>query len=420
MLDVQGFCGLRFDRSKTGPLEAVVTPPYDVISPEQRATLAEQSRYSMVHVSLPQPDKDETAYDAAARILSQWILEGVLVQDAAKSFYVLEQVFQDKGKERVRRGFLALARLPEPGERTILGHEQTFSKTVEDRMRLLEATQTNLEPVFVLYSDPSGQASRCLADVTQRSRDAGQGSDPDMTVRTMDGVVQRIWRIDYEPHVSQALRDSRLYIADGHHRFRTSCTYRDACRAKGMGPGPHDYILMGFVAMDDPGLLIEPTHRLLNPPTAMDVADFEPWFECEPAGDDLAAAVEAESGCAVGLVMRGRRYLLRLRNIDRTTLLGDDRGPAWRDLDVAVLHRGIVERVMHWPADTPFAYERDAAQAIGAVEDGHYGAAFILRSPRTSQIQACAETGEPMPHKSTYFFPKLPSGAVLYSLGQGK
>ncbi len=408
MLEVQGFRGLRFNVGKTGPLEVIVTPPYDVITPEQRAWLAAQSTYSMVHVSLPEPGANETPYDAAARILDQWIADGALVQDAAKSFYVLEQVFEDKGCERVRRGFLALARLPESGERTILGHEQTFAKTVEDRLRLIEATQANLEPVFVLYSDPSGQASRCLVNATQRP--------PDITVRTMDGVVQRVWRIDYEPHVTQALRDSQLYIADGHHRFRTSCAYRDACREQGMGAGLHDYILMGFVAIDDPGLLIEPTHRLLNPPTELDIAKLDPWFECKPGGDDLARVVENEPGCAIGLATRSGRYLLRLRDIDRTALLGVDRGPAWRDLDVAILHRGIVERIMQWPADTPFAYERDAAKAIEMVENGKYGAAFILRSPRAEQIQACAEAGEPMPHKSTYFFPKLPSGAALYSL----
>lgn len=395
-------------------MEAVVTPPYDVINEEQRARLAAQSPYSMVHVSLPQPNPDETSYAAAARILNGWIADGALVRDPAKSLYVLEQVFPGKDGDRVRRGFLALTRLPEPGERTILGHEQTFSKTVEDRLRLIEATQANLEPVFVLYSDPSGQAGKCLANAVQ--------GPPDITVRTADGVLQRVWRIDYQPHVTEALRDTRLYIADGHHRFRTACTYRDACRIRGLGAGTHDFILMGFVAMDDPGLVIEPTHRLLNPPQGFDMntfmAQLAAYFECEPATGDLAGAVEQEPGCAFGLITQDKRYLLRLRAIDRTALLGTDRGPAWRDLDVAILHRGIAGRIMQWPDDIPFAYERDAAKTAEAVESGQYALGFLMRSPTAEQIRACAEAAEPMPHKSTYFFPKLPSGAVLYGLTQ--
>ncbi|HPC17369.1 MAG TPA: DUF1015 domain-containing protein [Candidatus Hydrogenedentes bacterium] len=413
MPEIQGFYGLRFNPDQTGPLEAVVTPPYDVISPAQRVELAAQSPYSMVHVSLPEPEAGETPYDAAARILDRWRADGVLLKDGAKSFYVLEQVFESGGRQRIRRGFFALARLPEPGERSILGHEQTFARTVEDRMRLIEATKANLEPVFVLYADPGGKVGECLTGaVAQRP--------PDMTARTMDGVLQRVWRVGYDPCVTQSLLDSRLYIADGHHRFRTSCAYRDACRAKGMGEGPHDFIMMGFVAIDDPGLVIEPTHRLLKPPGEFDTAAFLQklalYFDCERVGDDLPQSVERESQCAIGFVAPGGRWLLRLHETDRAALLGTDRGPAWRDLDVAVLHRGIIERIMGWPADTPFAYERDAGKAVACVENGEYGAAFLLRSPRAEQIQACAESGEPMPHKSTYFFPKLPSGMVLYAL----
>jgi hypothetical protein len=136
-----------------------------------------------------------------------------------------------------------------------------------------------------------------------------------------------------------------------------------------------------------------------------------------PAAERLAETVAAQPGCAFGIVIRGAgQYLLALRDIDRVAFLGPERGAAWRDLDVAVLHRGVVERIMGLPAETYFVYERDASRVLAAVDGGEYGLGFILKATTGDQIRACAEAGESMPHKSTYFFPKLPSGAVLHFL----
>ncbi len=228
-----------------------------------------------------------------------------------------------------------------------------------------------------------------------------------------------------DPRVGEFLRDKTLYIADGHHRFQTARTYRDRMRAAnpGAGPQPYDFVMMGFVAFEDPGLKIYPPHRVLAAPDGFDAARFlqalEAWFEVAPlrAEDALPERVEAApEGCVIGLALPEGAYLLTLRDIDRAAFLGSDRAPAWRELDVAVLHRGVIERILGLPADAQFSYEKNARAAVEAVAGGEAGLAFLLRATRAEQIRACAEAGEPMPQKSTYFFPKLPSGGVLYRL----
>lgn len=419
MLDVKGFCGLTFNLDVAGALDNVVTPPYDVISEAERDRLAARSPHNFVHVLLPKAEEGKSRYEVAGERFEQWIQEGALEQDAEPSLYLLRQTFADlDGFEQVRRGFFAVTRLPDDGDRSILGHERTFDRPVEDRLKLMEATQANFGAVFALYADPDAALGEFLAQMDQRPAD--------VVARTIDGVRQEFWRVPYDPRVTEFMRDKTLYIADGHHRFQTARTYRDRMRAQkpDAGPQPYDYALMGFVAFEDPGLKIYPPHRVLEAPEGFDGKPFleqlGKWFEVtalEP-GESLPERVEnAPEGCVIGLAMQGTGdYLLTLRDIDRAEFLGDDRAPAWRELDVAVLHRGIIERILGLPSNAQFTYEKNARAAVEAVRDERAGLAFLLRATRASQIRACAEAGEPMPQKSTYFFPKLPSGGVVYRL----
>ncbi len=416
MPEVFGFCGWRFDPAVVGSLDCVVTPPYDVITPDDRRHLASQNPHSLVHLILPEERDGLNRYEAAADTLHSWMRQGVLKQDAERSFYLLEQSFTDpEGVALVRRGFLGVVRLPETGGRTILGHEQTFPKTVEDRFLLTQATQANLGPVFALYADPDGVLTAFLNQTSGRA--------PDLEARTFEGVTQRVWRVPHDDRVTAFMRDRQFYIADGHHRYGTACRYRDLMHERECPDGErlYDFALMGFVSLSDPGLRVYPTHRLIPMPREYDRARFfrrlAKWFEVERVESDLEARVESEPGCAIGMVIHGDgAHLLRLLDVDRVALLGSDRSASWRDLDVAILHRGVTERCLGLPAETSFTYEREAAKAIAAAERGDSGMAFILKATRADQIQACAEAGEAMPHKSTYFFPKLPSGAAIYRL----
>ncbi len=417
MICVRGFRGFRYNPDRVGTLDNAVTPPYDVISPEERAALASRSPYNLVHALLPEARDGKDQYAVAAETVNTWIKEGAWTQDTAPSFTLLRQRFTDlEGKPQERRGFFAAVKLPEADEHYVLGHERTFDKPVEDRLRLTEATQANLGAVFVLYDDSDGALKSFLGQMDAR--------DPDSEARTIDGVEQAFWQVPQDAAVTDFFAGKTLYIADGHHRFQTACAYRDAMREKnpGMADAAWDYCLMGFVAFDDPGLKIYPPHRLTPKPEGFDEGKFvdalAPFFDVQPVQNDLPGTVESAPGaCVMGVAIHGGGdYLLTLKDIDRTELLGDDRGPAWRDLDVAVLHRGILERTLGFPEGAVFTYEKSLDRAMAAARAGDVGLSFILRATRADQICACAEAGERMPQKSTYFFPKLPSGGVVHRL----
>ncbi len=415
MLEVQGFRGVRYNPAKVGLLDYVITPPYDVISPDERRDLAKLSPYNLVHLILPEEREFMSRYESAGDFFETWMAHGVLKQDDAPSYYLLRQHFTDtRGNKRVRTGFLGVSKLPEPGERYVLGHERTFSRPIQDRLSLTEATKANLGPVFALYTDPQGVLKPFLDQMNTR--------EPDGVAHTIDAVRQEIWRVPATPEVSDFLRGKTLYIADGHHRFQTAVTYRDNQRKKLPHVDslqPFDYVLMGFVALEDEGLEVYPTHRLVKKPDGFSEETLKtalaPWFDLQPVSGDLPAALEAAPGaCVIGLsIAGGGEYLLTLKDIDRAEFLGTDRGPAWRDLDVAILHRGILEKILQFPEGAEFEYEKQASKAVMAARTGKAGLVFLLRATRRDQICACAEAAEPMPQKSTYFFPKLPSGVAI-------
>ena len=419
MAVVTSFRAWRFDPAVTGPLDQVITPPYDVISPAERDSLAQLSPYNMVHVILPRPAADEPdPYAAAARHFQRWIARQALKQDDQPSWYLLRQDFVDpRGVQRTRHAFFARVKLPEAGENRILGHERTFDKPFEDRLRLLQAVGAVPGAVFVLYTDPTRRVQSVFDGLRNRPADAA--------FTTFEGTRQQLWRVPAECLDVSSLENQTLYIADGHHRFRTACVYRDEMRAKtGICDGrqPWDYTLMGFVAFEDPGLAVYPTHRLIPAGHALDRTAvrtaLEPWFTIEDKDPDhIAALTEVASGQGrFGVVWPEEpAWLLTFRG-DRSVLLGTARHEAWRNLDVALLHAGVLEHLLGITAEVPLTYEKDAETAVAAITQGKAAAAFLLRSTPPDQIRACAEAGEPMPQKSTYFFPKLPTGAVIYSV----
>lgn len=416
MLKVKGFRALRYASDKVCDLDTVITPPYDVITDEERRALRACSPYNFSRMILPESEDGLSPYQTATRDLEAWIAEGVLCQDDADSFYLLEQEFTGPdGVSHTRRGFFGITKLPEAGEKIVLGHERTFAGPVEDRLKLTAAAEANFGPIFVLYSDPDCKLAPFLEQMNSRPAD--------MEAHTFEGVTQRLWRVDYDTGVTDFFEDQKLYIADGHHRFQTAGHYRNQMREKEGPEGiqPYDYVLMGFVSFDDPGLKIYPPHRLLDMPEDFDakcfVESLEKCFEVTPVESGLPDMLAAQEGCAFGLSIHGGgQYLLKLRDMDRVDMLGDDRGPAWRDLDVAILHRGIIENILGIPEKTHHAYYHDAEKALAAVASGEKGLVFLVNATKSEQVCACAEAAEPMPPKSTYFFPKLPSGMVTNRL----
>ena len=417
MLDVNAFRGYRFDPQTVGNFDDVITPPFDVIGAEDRDALAARSPYNFTHVILPKPEGETDRYQVAAKCLEDWIAQDALRRDEAESFYLFEQHFEDQeGRPRVRRGFFAVTRIPEPSEKTVLGHEQTFPHKIADRLALTRATRANLSPVFVLYSDPDASLKSFLAQMDQR--------DADLHATTLDGVEVRTWRVAADPAVTQFFENRKLYIADGHHRFATAVAYRDEMRAGASSAGlqPFDHVMMGFVSFDDPGLLVYPAHRILDMPQQIEFETFrqrlEPFFDIIAVSGDLVAEVAGRNGCTLGMAVRNSgQYLLRLKkDVDRAEFLGIAHGPAWRNLDAAVLHTGIIEGMLGVEPGSELLYEPDAHKALACAEEREHGMAFLMRGPSTAQIQACADAGEFMPQKTTYLFPKLPAGTVIHRL----
>jgi uncharacterized protein (DUF1015 family) len=370
----------------------------------------------MVHALLPEASGGGDPYAVARKNLDRWIADKALRQDDTPSFYPLEQRFTGLDHQaHVRRGFFAVTKIPEPGESIVLGHERTFEGPVEDRLKLTEATQANLGPIFVLYPDPDGVAQEVLDRVFAAPAEA--------ECLTSDGVRQRLWRAEWTDALTAFFEDKRLYIADGHHRFKTAGVYRDRMREREQPEGlrPYDYILMGFVPFEDPGLLIWAPHRLVKAPAGFDEAAFidalRAYFDVAPAGEDLLDRVETAEAMAFGLRVRGGgSYLLTLRQGQRDALVQGGGGAAWRSLNVVVLHQGVLEGLLGLPAEAKHGYEPQPESAEAALAAGEADLLFLLQPISPAQVRACAEAGDPMPQKSTYFFPKLPSGAVIHRL----
>jgi uncharacterized protein (DUF1015 family) len=419
MAEIRPFRALRFNPQKISSYDDVITPPFDVIDDQTREQLAARSPYNTVHLILPQDAMEKDRYAVAADLLEQHLQEGALAQDEEPSFYLLTQEFQGlDGTTRTRRGFFGVIKLPEPGEKgVVLGHEKTFPHKVKDRLALTSAAKANLGSVFLLYDDPEKQLRAFLHQAEQR--------EPDMTARTADGVTQRLWKVPGDESVTAFFQDKTLYIADGHHRFLTAVTYRDEMRREHPSPGlkPWDYALMGFVEMDDPGLTVWPAHRLVDGIGQKSLKEWEDLlgdaFDVSEAnvtmGSQFAAMIEEEPGCVIGLATREGVRLLRLKDeVDRAAFLGDDQPPEWRALDVAVLHRGILGNLLGIEEGAELVYQPDADAVLDAAGKGEVDAAFFLKAIPPQQIRNVADAGCYMPEKATYFFPKLPSGAVIY------
>lgn len=415
MADVFPFCGVRYQLEEVESFSDVVTPPFDVIDARTRVLLAEKSPVNMVHVILPEEGPDADKYTMAGRRLRQWIGQGVMRRDAAPGYYHLVQRYKGlDGRTHERRAFFARVRVPEPGEDgVVLGHERTFAHKIEDRLALTKATKANLGAVFGLYEDPEGRVTSVLQ--------AAESRPPDVEAKTVDGVEQRLWRVEPDDAIGEHLRGKPLYIADGHHRFATAAAYRDWVRAQqgSDAPGAHDCLLMGLVEMNDPGLVVWPTHRALDPPEAFRAKAFlrqlETWFDPIPVSREaLPAVLEGAPPQAVGMAIHEMGCFLLQPRPDRIDALMDAEVHAvFRDMDVAVLHRGILERVMGLESGMELLYEPNMEKTLALVERGEKRMAFFLRGIGPHRIKTVADAGQYMPQKATYFYPKLPTGAVI-------
>jgi len=414
MAQIEPLRGLHYDVEKTGGLQAVIAPPYDVIDAEQRARLEARSPYNVVRIDLPQADGDRYAH--AAELLAQWRASGVVVADEHDALWPLEQDYTGPdGRARTRRGFLARVRVEDYGPGRIRPHERTHPGPKEDRLRLTRATGANLSPIFSLFSDPSGAAWQALTSATERPP-WGEATDE-------DGTVNRLWRVA-EPGaidaVKQALAGAELLIADGHHRYETARVYADEVG----GEGPHRYVLMCLVALEDPGLTVFPTHRLvrgLRPDQHEALATaIRRDFDVEPLDDPGLLAPKPGESVRIGYIDAHfqRPFMLTLKDPAIADAALADHAAPYRGLDTAVLEALILKGTLGMTDEDidhldGLGYARDQAQALELVRTGTYDAAFFMAPTPIERVRAVADAGESMPPKSTYFFPKVPTGLLF-------
>jgi uncharacterized protein (DUF1015 family) len=417
MAEIQPIRALRYDTDRTGGLQDVVAPPYDVIDEEQRSALEARSPYNVVRIDLPRGGDER--YDRAAELLDDWRAQGAVVLDEHPALWTISQDYTGPdGHRRTRTGFFARVRVEEYGAGRIRPHERTHPGPREDRLRLTRATKANLSPIFSLYSDPAGAAGEALAHAGGEESWAQTTDD--------DGTVTRLGRVQ-DPGaitvVERALADTELLIADGHHRYETARVYAEEVG----GEGPHRYVLMCLVALQDPGLTVFPTHRLvrgLRPEQHEALATaLQRDFEIQALSETSELAPPPGDTVRIGYIDAHFRkpWLLTLRDPAIADAALPDQAEPYRRLDTAVLEAVILKGALGMTDDDidhldGLGYARDFEQALDLVQRGEYDAAFFMAPTPVERVQAVAGAGESMPPKSTYFFPKVPTGLLFNPL----
>ncbi len=423
MAYIRPFRGIRYNPAVVGDPQALVCPPYDVISERQQALLHSQSPYNAIHLDLNQAAE---RYTTAAELWRSWREKRVLIQEPEPALYVYSQDFSlPDGSPRRRTGILAAVRLEEFASGVIRPHEQTFEDAKKDRLALLEACQAQLSPVFLLYARKDWSIEQVLA---------GELAEPIIAVS--DGQANRhtVWRVTDPARIAEVaagLAAESLIIADGHHRYETALRY---CREH---PGaPPDaalrYVLAYVTNAEDEGVVILPTHRLIHdaPLPSVDALrtvfsrDFRLRLYPRDRTAEFFAALRdgaTDSERRIGCALAGARHYWLLC-FDERIHRGSNRSTALRSVDVTVLHDVLLQRVLGFTPEQQEAtvsYTSSTQEALQAVIEQRCQAAFFLNPTPYDQVQQVCGGGETMPHKSTYFYPKLLTGLVFYSLAAG-
>jgi uncharacterized protein (DUF1015 family) len=421
MAEIRAFRGLRFSEA-AGSLEGLVAPPYDVLSKQERDEYGEKSPHNIVHLTLPEAHPDDRSkyvkYARSAARLAEWRREGALTPEAAPSLYRYTQSFTVPGMGEAfsRTAVIALIKVEPYENGVVLPHEQTFPKHKEDRMRILEATRAHLECIFGLYEDPDGA-------VLREVQEARPGERVEVDAENVHHALEPISDPEAVGRIAALMADKKVWIADGHHRYETAVAFRQNLGPRD-GPIAEDFMMMALSSMSDPGLVLLPTHRILSElPLGLEesIAALERDFDLrETHSSRLMLEIEenARHGRrAFGVVLAGPRAFVATPKDDAALLgaMGDEGSEALRALDVSVLHRGILERTLAVRGLDSIAYTRSWQEAVRAVEQGSAGC-FLMNPPSVEDMKQIALGGEKMPQKSTYYFPKILSGLVLWSL----
>lgn len=437
MAKIAPFRGIVYNQKKAGNLSNCVCPPYDVISPAFQQELYQKNQYNVVRLEFGQETSKDTQknnrYTRAVHYFQEWIQSGILHQSDRPALYVYEMEYNLDGETKRLRGFIGRVRIEDFSSGIVLPHENTLSGPKADRLNLIRTCRALFSQIYSLYSDPEGRISRVLDNIIMK---------PEMTVENGNGVTHRVWPLTDKDAIDTIVRemaDKPFFIADGHHRYETALEYRNEQRNKAgstTGAEPYDFVTMYLARLEDPALTILPAHRAVYNLPGFDPEKFEhdlnSYFdlerfdfnqETEPKYRKLILermADQARTGHVFGMRLKNRSsyYLLTLRNVSDMQEILPDKSPAYRKLDVSILHHLVVERLLGIKMEmqklgTNIEYIKEADEAVRRAENGTAELVFLMNPTKVSDVKSVAGAGERMPQKATYFYPKLLTGMVM-------
>lgn len=435
MAIVAPFRGMTYSFETLDDPSSLMAPPYDVITAEEQEAYYQAHPYNVIRLILGKGKTGDTDWDnrytRAAEDFKRWESNTVLLRSNTPSMYMTSLTFDpgDGNGSRTRWGLIALVRIEDEGSAVILPHEKTFSAHKDDRFRLMRACNAQFSQIFTLYEDPENEVMGYLKEVME--------TRPRISFEFHDRTRHRMWTVRDKvlmKKIAEALRHRPFYIADGHHRYETARNYRNVMGARYGEKPPNrafEYVMMYLTSMNDQGLLILPSHRLIKKSREFQLGPFlhriQRWFDiavASPGASSASGLKEAlgqvgRNTAAFGFHVHGNAnyFLLSLKEGMRDEW-GDDFHPSLRKLDVHLLSRLILEKGLGFSKedldnDGIFHYESDMAKAISQVDDGSYQMAFLLNPTRIEQVKEVAEHSLMMPRKSTYFYPKVITGLVF-------
>ena len=421
MPDIKSFNGIRYNLDKIENLADVVTQPYDQITDRMERGYKEKSAYNFVRLVLTKYAEGhdrQKEYADARRFYDDWLKNEIFVHDKKAAIYPYWQEFGVGEKQYTRKGFLCVVRLEELGKGNILPHEKTLSKPKADRLNLLRITQKDFEPVFLLYTDEKNIVNKALDKYCKK--------DPILEVKDEKGVTHKVWAVDTPASIKKiaaAIKDSIFVIADGHHRYETAYNYRNELEGIDV-EHPANYKLITLVNIEDPGLVILPTHRLIKNLEDFNLEDFlrktNEYFDIKKTDrDHIVDELVASDLGTFGFYSHITAYILKLKSSDVMKEVMPDRSDEYRNLDVAILHNILIEKVLGVAPEKiedHVKYERGAEETMRRVDSGEFQIAMLMNPTRPEQVKEVAQNRERMPQKSTDFYPKLVSGLVFYDL----
>ena len=436
MVEIKPFKALMYNQKIIKDLNRVICPPYDVISEDSQTMLYHNDPHNIVRLEFGRDylDDDEfnNKYIRARMYLREWLNDHIFIFDENPSLYLYEQEFVHWDRVYRLIGFISLVRLEYFEKGVIKPHEQTFSQPKKDRLSLMNATKSNFSPVWGLY-----YRSNKIYSIMQRKRE----EKPFIDIRDNDEVKHRLWKVEGKDDINiikEEMKNKDVFIADGHHRYETALNYRDIMRDRSVsiaGDEPYNYIMMFLVDIENSGLIILPTHRLVRNIKNFAVGNFTnklgEFFEIEDikkneikeakriALEKISEGSKITNSFAV-YVGDGHFLILKLKTGTSEEFMDKDKSKDWNSLDVIVLHKIIIEHILGKEEEAlssgeDVTYMKTEDRAISMVDEGKYQLAIFLPPPRASQVIKIANNKEKMPHKTTYFYPKPPTGLVFHS-----